>query len=195
MNETADFINMMNRIATAVDRIPQKAAVVAVNFSKERFVMHNWVDNTRHPWKERSKNPGWGRRERKGRGLLVDTGRLRRSIRIIYVSESYIIIGTDVPYARVHNEGFKGEVTQHVRAYTRGRVNNAKKGTGVYSIGSRREHTKTVRERSGDVKVSAHTRVIIQNTPARQFIGPSAVLIRREERMMQAEIVQAIKNR
>jgi hypothetical protein len=54
---------------------------------------------------------GWERRNPKskrntGRGILVDTGALRRSIQVISQTWSQIIIGTQrIPYADRHNEG------------------------------------------------------------------------------------------
>ena len=52
----------LSRICANVERaisiIPQKAAVIAVNFSKERFVKKNWLDTTETTWKKTKKRKG-----------------------------------------------------------------------------------------------------------------------------------------
>lgn len=57
---------------------------------------------------------GWASRDSKskrnqGRGILIDTGALRRSVTVLKSSWKEIIIGTQrIPYAKRHNEGLKG---------------------------------------------------------------------------------------
>ncbi|QEE51051.1 hypothetical protein FUA48_16145 [Flavobacterium alkalisoli] len=141
-----------------------KAATIAVNFSKERFVQKNWVDRSREPWEPR---------KRKDRGsLMVRTGRLKRSIRKIRVGRTYFIIGTDVPYAQAHNDGLTINrtvtVKQHQRAVRRGR--NQRK-----------------------VTVQAHTRKMERTFKKRQFLGESHVLMRRIERTLENDIKAVIK--
>lgn len=36
---------------------------------------------------------------------MIDTGRLRRGIRIAQATQELVIVANDVPYARAHNEG------------------------------------------------------------------------------------------
>lgn len=191
MQETMEFIAIINRVTKVVRHLPQMAATLAVGFSKDRFRAQNWADTSRESWKARSTNT-WGRKERTGRAILVDSGRLRRSIRVIHVDENSAIIGTDVPYARIHNEGYSGTVKQNVRAYSYSRYGKQKRGTGIYSIKTRKERTRTVRVKTGDIRVKAHTRTITQKIPRRQYIGQSALLNRRIERMMTNEIKNAI---
>lgn len=108
MNE---FINKLNNVSKAIDRLPNRLAVVVVNFSKERFRRKNWVDRTRVSWQKR---------KRKDRGsLMTRTGRLKRSIRKIHVSRNRIIAGTDVPYAQINNEGGVINKTVRVREHSR----------------------------------------------------------------------------
>lgn len=133
-----------------------------VNFSKERFVRQNWVDANTEPWKKRKPRKRTKRVE-KG-ATLVRSARLKRSIRKLHVSREVITVGTDVPYAKIHNQGFRGTV--NVKAHTRTR--DGKK-----------------------VNVNGFTRRI--NVPKRQFIGESAVLKKRIERLATAELIHAIK--
>lgn len=65
---------------------------VLKNFEKESF------DN--QTWQPRKDNDT-------SRNLLVKSGSLRRSIRVVQATWQRISIGTDVEYAQVHNEGLK----------------------------------------------------------------------------------------
>jgi phage gpG-like protein len=170
MNETREYFAMLDRVAAAANKLPRRAATEAVNFSKERFRKQNWVDYTTQPWKPRK--PAWQKQsKRRGqRAILIDTGRLRRSIRVVHVDSHRAVIGTDVPWARVHNEGFRGQVKQNIAAHTR--------SGGV----TRKSH-----------RVKSHTRTINQHIPQRQFIGASAVLQARLVRLGVSEINKAIK--
>lgn len=158
-----DFINKLKKLSRVIDRLPSRATVVAVNFSKERFVRKNWVDTSREPWKNR---------ERKDRGsLMVRTGRLKRSIRKLQITSSYILIGTDVPYAKIHNEG--------------GRINK--------TVTVRKHQRRITRGRGGTETVKSHTRKMNLTIRKRQFLGDSAVLRRRLERMIEKDIKNAIQ--
>jgi len=119
-------------------------------------------------WLDRTRQP-WEKRKRKDRGTLMNrTGRLKRSIRKIEVGKDYAIIGTNVPYAEAHNEGLTIKKTVSVKKHTRKR-----KGS------------------SGEVK--AHTRKMNLKLPERRFIGDSAILERRIERLVEREIKNAIE--
>lgn len=182
--ETAQFIRLVDGISRAIDGLPNKIAAEAVRFSKERFRQQNWVDNTTQPWKKR-KSDGWGRKARKGRGILVDTGRLFRSIRKIYAGPNMVIIGTDVPYAQVHNQGGRFTIHQRVKAYTR-------KQTSLEETSApRARKARYQRVQTGTVQVRAFTRTLHTNMPRRQFMGESAVLDNRLQRLMTLEIVRA----
>lgn len=189
MRETVEFIAILSRVTDAVAAIPQRAATLAVNFSKERFRAQCWVDNTSQPWAKR-RAVRWGRKERAGRALLVDSGRLKRSIRKVLVDPEVIIIGTDAPYARVHNEGFRGKVTQKVRSHKRAVT---KLGAIQGKELKRSTRVSFGRVKRGEATVKAYSRTIRVNIPKRQFIGPSAVLDRQLQRMMTVEITKAIK--
>lgn len=147
-------------------RTPTMAGGLAVRFYKDRWRFQAWHDDHREPWQLRKKKDKRGNRRR----LLTKTGRLRRSIRVINKGRNHVLIGTDVPYAQVHNEGFSGSVKQSVSAH------------GV------REHKRKSHSRGGrKIKrqtVSAHkrngfSRTINQDIPARRFMARSKLLDRR----------------
>jgi phage gpG-like protein len=69
------------------------------NFDKERMMGgDSWPD----------RKPGYYANKRAGSRLLVKSGRLRGSIRIQYVDDNKAVIGTEVIYAKRHNEGLNG---------------------------------------------------------------------------------------
>lgn len=161
--------NIFSKEANAISRryrlILVKVGATAVNFSKERFILGNWVDRTRQPWKARKV-------EDKGekRAILVSSGQLKKSIRVVRISGNRITIGTDVKYAKIHNEG--GVINNNV---------------------SVRQHNR--RTKSGKLaKVKGHKRKMNIKMEKRQFLGPSAILERRIERVLDKEIKDALKN-
>jgi len=130
-----------------------------------RFTKERFRDKN---WLDRSREP-WKKRKRKDRGsLMARTGRLKRSIRKIRTGRDYIIIGTDVPYAEAHNYG--ATIRQNVTV---------------------KAHKRTRRGRSHAVR--SHTRQMNLTLPPRKFIGESAILNRRIERLVEREIKQALK--
>lgn len=167
----SDFIKKLKALSK-VNVVINKIGAEAVNFSKERFRATNWVDNTTEPWANRS--PKKESNQRAKRGVLTYTGRLRRSIRKVSATSDKIIIGTDVPYAQIHNDGGRFRAKQNVRDF------------------NRKEHT-----RNG-VKVRAHkvngfSRVISVNMPRRRFLGNSAILARRIEKVAFVEFNKILK--
>ena len=172
MKETLAFTRKLDQLTKLYPRLPRMAGVVAVNFSKERFRSQNWLDNSTEPWQSR-------KRKIKGkRGTLIKSGRLKRSIRLVRVTPNSATIGSDVPYAQIHNEGGRVNVTQSVTTHTRkahSRRRNGRKETV-------KEHT-----------VKAHSRKVNFIMPRRQFMGTSAVLNKKIERTLTAEIMRALK--
>lgn len=157
---------------------------IAVNFFLDRFRYQNWMGHTTEPWKQRKKN----NRRNKGRAILVQSGRLRRSIRITRITGLTTYIGSDVPYARAHNEGFKGTVS--VKAFTRNKYSKEKVKSGRFTK-SGAERMKTVQRISGSSQVKAHTRRM--NLPRRQFMGNSPVLEKQLQRKLLAELMKGLR--
>jgi phage gpG-like protein len=167
----SEFIRRLQAVSAAYTRIPNEIAALAVKFSKERFRDQSWIDGRREPWAPRASRRAGG--QRRSQTLLVDSGRLKRSIRKISATPNRVIIGTDVPYAQIHNEGFKGPVRQRVRSHTRALTK--------FGITSRRQLKRSTaivfgRVKTGETTVRAYNRTIQQDIPARPFIGSSAIL-------------------
>ncbi len=167
-----DYFKKQKRLSELYKKFPELAAIEAVNFSKERFVRKNWVDKSREAWKPRKPSPEWhsdAQKKAASRGsLMVKSGRLKRSIRKLKVTRNSVTIGTDVEYAEIHNEG--GTINQNINI---------------------RQHSRKRQGRTETVK--AHKRARKLKIPERRFIGESAVLLRRIERLMQHEMNQILK--
>ena len=164
----------------------------AVNFFLDRFKEQAWLGDSREPWKKRKVNSNWGKTPRNnGRAILIDIGRLRRSVRITSVHAMSVTIGSDVPYAQAHNEGSRLGLIQSVKSYTR-KINK----TGIVKITSlkNRSNIKFGRSQMGQTTVKAHTRKINQNIPRRQFMGSSPYLTKQLERRLTAELMKGLRN-
>lgn len=158
-----DFFKKLQRIkkSSFKKQITQRAGIIAVHFSKERFIKKNWIDKSSVSWKPRKRN---------NRGsLLVQSGRLKRSIRKLYSGTYFVMIGTDVPYAKIHNQG--GTINQKVVV---------------------RAHTRRSRKRA-KIPVKAHNRRMHLTLPQRKFIGPSYYLSCKIERYLQLITIKTIK--
>lgn len=158
------FAAIVDDVTRAINAMPARVGTCAVNFSKQRFVQQNWHDTTPEPWKLRSRTRRGGERRQSG-AILVDSGRLKRSIRVVSADSNRVIIGTDVPYAEIHNEGLDGEVS--VRKHSR-------------------------RSRKGRLHiVKAHKRRV--HMPQRRFLGESQALATQLEELMIKELKNAIE--
>lgn len=163
---------VFNTLQTAFKEGMQKLPLVigneVVNFSKDSFKKQGWQGDVFTPWKKRKLVKGKG----STRAILVKTGRLRRSIRVTRANMDEVAIGTDVPYAKAHNEGVNGTVT--VKAHSRKSFSKQKVS---YTAKSGSQRMKTVSSLSGSTIVKQHTRKM--KLPKRQFIGSSSALITR----------------
>lgn len=172
MKETYPLHKAQQAIMSAIAIAPTILSEEGLNFFLDSFTKQGWLGaGGMERWPARKKVTKWGKTPRPGRALLVDSGRLRRSVRIISKSPLQIVWGTDVPYARVHNEGFRAGVIQQVNQFSR-----RNKKTGKKSL------------------VRAHTRRITQRIPQRQFMGNSPYLDKRLVRILTAEFNRALKN-
>ncbi len=163
-----------------------------VAFTKQRFQQQAWIDNGTEAWQRRSRRKPWTNkgkaRSNAGRALLIQSGRLRRSIRIINTTSNSVTIGSDTPYARLHNDGGRVTGTQHVRAFVR--MNKKRDGVAAQKMreGKKSSRIKWVKNSSGISHVKAHTRKMDYRMPRRRFMGESRYLSMQISRMIAAEI-------
>jgi phage gpG-like protein len=133
-----DFSKMQGDFHRIIGSLPAVVGNAMVNFYQDSWAREGFLDQRRTPWPARASAGA------KRRRLLVQTGRLRRSIRY-RTAGTTIHISTDVPYAQIHNEGGQVSGSQNVKAHTR-------------------------RTKRGAVSVKAHSRMRNFTMPQRQFM-------------------------
>jgi len=163
MTPEQGILRLQQKARVFLTRLPLLIGNEAVNFSLDNFRRQGFLGNTMERWPKRKKS--WSKKGNNSRNVLISTGRLRRSVRVIRATIDAVVIGSDVPYAKAHNEGLKLGVIQSVKAFTR------KDGANV----------------------KAHTRRINMKLPRRRFIGNSPYLNQRLERVATAEFNKEIK--
>jgi phage gpG-like protein len=75
----------------------------AKNHFVKSFRNQGFEDKSIVKWKHRKRLE-----QGKSRAILVKSGDLRRSIRVINKSYRSITLGSDLPYAQIHNDGLNG---------------------------------------------------------------------------------------
>lgn len=141
-----NFKSVVDRYKRLKTRLPAIVGTEAVKFAMDNFRKQGFDTGSGvNKWPRRK--PGAPRD--KGRALLVDTGKGKRSIRAQVVSPTRVHITTDTDYMGVHNDGGQVTGTARVKAHVR-RLKGGKR-----------------------VQVKAHTRQVNFKMPQRQFIGPS----------------------
>lgn len=179
---TIPIQELERRFRSVIVRLPAIVGNEAVNFFLDSFRNQSFAGNSMQIWPSRKDPNKWGKVKRPGRALLINTGRLRRSIRVVRSSFDSVTIGTDVPYAKAQNEGFKGTVVQSVKGYQRNVFGKVKSSSG-----------RTKKGIVGSQTVSPHQRTIKQNIPKRQFMGNSPYLNARIKRICEAEILKVLR--
>lgn len=170
----------LDKLAATIKNISRRAAAACEKFSKDRFTEQGWKDSALQPWKKRKRETS----RDKGRGILIKSGRLRRSIK----ARAYglnITISSDVPYAEAHNEGFKGEISETVGSHSR-------------KSHKRKSYTRSDGKKIPSVEVSGHivggySRKRNMKLPQRRFMGPSAALDKEITSTIEQVIDAAIK--
>jgi phage gpG-like protein len=186
--DISEFIDKLEALNRVFHTAPAKIGELAVNFSKERFRTRDWLDNTSQPWpalKRKRKSSGKSGKARKNQTPLVDTGRLKHSIRKIYVDQNIVIIGTDVPYAQLHNEGGEINKTVEIRAHER-KEHKVKE----HMVKERNVKEHMVKKH----RVKAHMRKMNLKVPARKFMGESEELNKKIIALIDNEFQNALNS-
>lgn len=102
-NEARKIANHLKKYEAEIDSMVNTMGVMAKNNFTANFRKQGFEDETVTPWQPR-KRADIGR-SRGARSILIKSGRLRRSITFRKKGKWSVVIGTDVPYARRHNEG------------------------------------------------------------------------------------------
>ncbi len=170
-----------SQVAAALRALPRQLGAEALRYTEQRFREQGWDGK---PWKQRRP----GSKNNTGRAILMKTGRLRRSIRITGATADQVTIGSDVPYARIHNEGFNGQ--QSVKEHNRNLKYTAQYTDLTQTTKRGKFRTRTAKS-TYETKVKNFTRRM--RMPRRQFMGPSTYLRRGMERIIEAKLRAAVK--
>lgn len=158
-----------------MEQLPRAAGRIIVNFAKDRFKQEAWHDEGRERWPARRKRDKVDRRyKRNPRGLLVASGRLRRSIQVNRMSRQYVTVGTDVPYAAIHNDG--GTID-----HPGGTAYVVREGRAIW-ISNRRAQGKNY------PRTKPHQITI----PRRRFLGKSKLLEKRIVMMIEKKLLDRL---
>lgn len=159
-------------------RLPQKIADESRSFFMRSFAQGGF-NNTGlvEKWENTIKR----KMGKSSKPILVRTGRLRNSVRIGQVSFGKSVLRSDVPYAKIHNEGG----TFNVKSYTReAHEKKVRYGPASYNIKSRKIDSKSKKLGMMQQKVKAHKMTM----PKRKFMGRSKALDTRVYRLIKKEI-------
>lgn len=161
LKQSGDIGKHLSKLKRFNQQWPRLVGGLAVSHFKQSFKDQGFTDVSLDKWEPR-KRDNTSRRGR--RSVLIKTGKLRRSVRIVRTGPGRVIVGTNLPYSQIHNEGGPVKATQKVPLHTRRRHSRTQRGRRV-----------TVREH----EVSAHSRQMDFTMPKRQFIGRSLRLNRK----------------
>lgn len=153
-----DIKKLTSKLRRLKRTLPRAIGEVAVKHFKKSFRNQGFTDVSLEKWPERK-----GKKRRRRRATLVKSGALRRSIRRVSTSHKSVTVGSDLPYAQIHNEGGKITTTQQVSSHKRKAHKRKVKG--------RRR-----KARVPEHQVKAHSRKVNTKIPQRQFIGNSKQL-------------------
>ena len=164
---------------------PREVGSMAVNHFKNNFVNQSFDGK---PWDKRKKD----RSKDKGRAVLVKSGTLKRSIRVISADTKEIVVGTDVVYAQIHNEG--GTIIQPPR--TENFLRNRNEENTFYKSGKNKGQAKGIKGRFRKGKTAGDGFSFKERTikiPQRQFMGESEELTQKVDNWYQSRIGKALK--
>lgn len=113
----------IRNLKDAKRKIPVLVSNNSKNFFLQSFRNQGFTDNSLEKWQKRDNRS----RRNSGRAILVDTGALRRSIKVSQSSFNKIVITSNLPYASVHNYGLKAGRGRGFKMPKRKFMGNSKK--------------------------------------------------------------------
>ncbi|MFD2874051.1 phage virion morphogenesis protein [Mucilaginibacter ximonensis] len=170
------FSKLKSGMDAAMNELPMIIGNEVVNYTLEAFDKQGWNGK---PWEERKndKDPG--------RAINIKTGRMKRGNRIIRTTVNSVVVGNDVPYAPIHNNGGVIKRSAHSETFVRPRF---KRGD---NRGKFRRMTRE--ERSAAPAQGFQVKAYEINMPQRQFIGVTPEEIKRVKRVANQHIIKFIK--
>jgi phage gpG-like protein len=147
--------------------------VEAKNHFVKSFRNQGFTDATFKRWQtRRGEVSGFGvsKKSKGSRAILVKSGDLRRSVRVVSKTYNTVTVGSDLPYAELHNNGSIVNRRAHKRTAT---ITRSVRGSAGFVNGVWRQGRKqkiTLQGARHNVSGSAF------RMPKRQFIGDSKLL-------------------
>lgn len=171
-NQHADEIDkLLQRYKDGRVRLIQQTAGIALNFFKNSFRNQGFTDTALKKWPKRIGGP-----KNKGRALLVNSGALKRGLRIKRADATSAVVGVDdaVKYAEIHNDGGEIPLTPKMRRFF---------WAMYYQTGKKGK----VANFWKNMALSKKTSITI---PKRQFIGDSQTLTRKLITFIESELTK-----
>lgn len=115
MADKFDFSKIERKARTALERSLILIGNTAKNHFIQSFRNQGFDDKSVQKWQPRKRNTyktkGGRIVDDSTRAILVKSGDLRRSIKLDTVNKANlkIVISSDLPYAKIHNEGLQGK--------------------------------------------------------------------------------------
>ncbi len=161
IKKTKDINVIVKEYAALQNKIPRLVGNTAVNTFKRNFQREGFITAGRlEKWIPRAVETV----KTKGRAILVQSGAMKRSIRVLMQMRGFVQIGTDKVYASIHNKGGNIRGTFKVRKHSR-------------------------KKRGGKpTTVKAHSRTVDITIPKRKFIGQSTATLIAVNRILIREL-------
>lgn len=167
-NKYPDFLGIFMKIKR---KAPRKVAVKSKNFFKESFAKGGFTDVSFQEW-PKTTNP-------LARKTMYNKGDLQNSIRSIQETKERVEVGTEIQYAKIHNEGGAITVTPALKAHFwkeyykhMGNVKLGKRG-GILASSAKTNAKAQYCKNIALKKVGSKIKI-----SKRQFIGESETLMR-----------------
>lgn len=103
-NEARKIQQAQIRLQKELHSAVNEMGVEAKKFFTTSFRNQGFTDVVLERWQQRKRQD---RGNKSVRAILVKTGNLRKSIRVINKNYKSVTLGSDLPYAEVHNEGLR----------------------------------------------------------------------------------------
>ncbi len=172
--EHKKILKQIESFKPQLNKIVEAAGVLAVNHFTKSFSDGGFTDESLQRWQPRKGEISGGIAKTRGRsrGILIKTGRLRRSMISRKLGNLSIKISTDVPYAQIHNNGGIVYRRPHKRSST---ITAKVRGSGGFVNGVwKKGRSKTIKLKGESFNVRGSS----FKMPKRQFIGYSGKLNR-----------------
>jgi phage gpG-like protein len=161
-----------------------------VQHFQDSFVLGGYNEDSFQKWKDR-KNPN--NRRNIGRATLIKTNTLGRSIRVKSITKQKIVIGTDIEYAKIHNDGGKIKHPGGTPYLPFNQVYSSRKQKG--RIGRMGASQMTFLRKDGNYPAGTKfTKTHDITIPKRQFIGENnRKLLRKIDKVLEEELQKIFK--